>query len=253
MKNVHKLKDRRNPRVYINDDYPVDVAARRAALRPALKAAKEIDPEAKMDIDKNRRKRSQTHTRDNRERGGLYKHSNERIRTPCSIRRRILSALQPVSVSHKQWCLHVQFRRANVFNFYKAKEMKQDNTAVKILDAPTPFQAMIVGKSVKTPPDWHKADGMRLLEEATDLKCSQVPIFKQLLKKNKSKTFVHAIKDPLWGCGVQLTDSQIFDQTKRQGEKPHGASTVEIIKQILMSSKHSLRTLFTYKLLAQGY
>lgn len=219
LQNSRPLRDKG---IYLHDDYPPEVAAKRAALRPLLHHLKKQDPDAKLILDKIKFQ-GKLYTIDsikdstaNLQGLGTYSSDNHIFFAGEGAP---LSNLYPCKISSDGGT----FASAeHMYQYLKCRALDDHSTARKILLITSPRDAMLEGKSVKTSREWCESQGADIMKKVIAAKYNQVPQFRDLVEANSDKSFVEASRHPIWGCGIPLSSTTELDNGEFPGRNLMG-------------------------------
>ena len=151
--------------IYINNDLPIEFETRRTVLRRVLKHVKQADKEAKLVNDQIKFK------------GTLYSIDNL-SKMPVNLDgldmkendTHVLFSgeLTPLSNFYKcQIKLNdvVHSSTEHLFQYERSIMLDRRDVAVKVIAAPTPFEAMKAGREVNIPKDWDISTGKQLMTD----------------------------------------------------------------------------------------
>ena len=197
--------------VWLKEDFPDSVEAKRQRLYPILKEAKKAGMKAKLVVDKL-----------------VVEGITYTVENLASLPER----LQPGAISTKRTKKHVLFygRHSKYSNFHpcsirdngllyncaeqmyqhkKATEIGDVHSARKIMAASNPRDQKRLGDKVKPPSvSWIAENGERLMKETLMAKFKQNDSLKQDLLSTCGLCFVECNPyDTYWSCGMKLSDS----------------------------------------------
>ena len=204
--------------IFIRDDFPIEVIARRAKLKPVLNKAKTEDDNAKLIMDKLLFK------------GNLYTADNiqnipidlsdigtqvEESKVLFKGRYSPLSNLFVCCLKDGEKTFHSS---EQLYQYRRALDANNIDIAVKVLDAKDSYQAMTIGKQMNTNEQWTETKGMEIMRQVVRIKSEQVPEFRNLLTQHADKTFFEASSNRVWGIGVDLYSPDIDSSSKWLGK-----------------------------------
>jgi len=215
MENRHKLK---GSDTYINDDYPIEIEKKRGALRPVLRYVKQMEDKATLVQDKIRFK------------GKLYSADSVQ-QIPINMSglgiketdTHVIFAGQFTPLSNFYYCNmeceNMKFASSeHLFQFKRSTALGNQDIARRVLSAPTPLDAMIIGREVIADEHWTLTEGVQLMTDVVKLKMAQVPQLAQALKAHAGKTFAEATSNIIWGTGVPLSSPAATNTTQWKGK-----------------------------------
>lgn len=99
----------------------------------------------------------------------------------------------------------------HAYQHAKAVICKKATAAQDILNEPSPYDAMYIGKKIKTTREW---DNMQLsvMEEILRMKMEQVPDFRDCLKSTANHTLVENTSSFFWGAGTSYNADCIYSK-----------------------------------------
>ena len=111
------------------------------------------------------------------------------------------------------------------YQYLKAKTFDDESTALKILQASTPYDCYTLGQSVTgfNRSLWNTEHAPKCMLQAVKAKFLQNQNIADFLKSTKDSTLCEASKTDLyWGVGLRLTDTRLFNQQNWTGKNQMG-------------------------------
>ena len=194
---MNNAKNLKGKNIFISNDYPTEILQKQKALRPLLKAARAIDPKSVIQDDQIKFKGT-LYTRDSIQ--NIIDTSNIGLQENNNT---IFFSGEYTPVSNFYHCkLSVENSTFNsaeqLYQFRRATSLQQPDIAREILKADTPYEALTIGRSIKSPPEWLQTTGIAVMSDTLNIKLQQVPKFSQLLKKHCGKKFIEASSHTFW-------------------------------------------------------
>jgi ribA/ribD-fused uncharacterized protein len=224
----------KNLKMFLSEDFPKEIVAKRRTLLPVLKAAMDQDKEAFFNVDKLVIDRV-TYTVD------TMKKLPKELQ-PCYITTKINSnavaffnELSPLSNFH-----HCEIKKDSAtyysseqrYQYRKADYVGDEVRSYKIMQAETPHECKRLGDQVNTDDtDWHTVQ-LDIMKECLIEKFSQNENLKNFLLQTGTRQLGEASKDRFWGTGESLGSVNVLNTTYWQGDNHLG--------QLLMQLRDSL-------------
>ena len=191
--------------IYINDDYPIELERKRGILRPVLKYVKQADQRATLVQDKLRFK-GKLYTTDTVAQIPMNIASLGIKETDSHVlfagRYTPLSNFYPCKISNEN---HTFTSSEHMFQFERTTAIGDHTAAAQILVAPSPIEAMIIGRNAKTDRPLSLTEEKSIMTKVITLKIQQVPQLLTLLKTHAGKTFAEATNNITWGTGIPMS------------------------------------------------
>ena len=124
----------------------------------------------------------------------------------------------------------------HLFQYERSLMLDRRDVALKVIAAPTPFEAMKAGREVNAPKDWVTSKGKQLMTDILKAKIEQVPEFKKMLIDKAGKIFTESTTNKVWGTGIRITAGNAEDHSKWKGTNFLGEIITELAKSIKKSS-----------------
>lgn len=196
--------------IFLSDDYPTEIQARRLKLKPVFRAAKNVDNNAKLVQDQIIFQK-QRYTVENIESIPLDTKAIGTIVTDSHVY--FKGSYSPLSNMYS--CKlevngHEYSSSEQLYQFKKSVEMGQKDTADKVLATQDPYQAMALGRNVRTDEAWAATKGTEIMMQTLQMKYEQVPEFRNLIQQYADKTLVEASTNKTWGSGIDLNSKELL-------------------------------------------
>lgn len=198
--------------IYINHDFPMQVERERAELRPFLRLAKKIDESSRF-VQNKLRFQGRLYTKDTVQDMNINMDDLGMRFTEEHVffagQHAVLSNWYPCAITYGGQT----FASAeHLYQHRKCIALQRPDLALKVLEAATPYNAMLVGKETKEDGDWISRTGYPIMKEVVAAKLQQAPRMKETLQKHAGKSFVEATRNSIWGAGIPLTGKEVTTQ-----------------------------------------
>jgi ribA/ribD-fused uncharacterized protein len=217
LKAAKKLKGRQEP-IYINPQFPSDIAKKRRILQPVLYRAREQQLKATMNLDKLNIE------------GVQYSVENV-FDVPFNISSLHTKENANSVVFHGRFSPFSNFHPSNFYvdgeKFYcveqyyqlqKARAAKSDRSAIEILMTKDPAKMKRIGDSLN-PNKWQPSTHMMVALKA---QFSQNQQLLDMLRKTDTKKLAEASFDKYWGTGIDIKNKDVLKSTGWKGKNTLG-------------------------------
>ena len=222
---------------WLDEDYPVEIENRRRVLQPIASAARSQGKKATVQVDR-LLINSRTYTVDSISQLPMdLQPAKLATKTDGKITAFFRSAT-PLSNFHQ---IKVKDKDDNMFHsseqwyqYQKALEFEDTETANDIMNADTPLKCFQLGKSVRNfnLRQWH-LKAKQVMLEAVSAKFEQNPHIQKYLQDTKDTIIAEANpRDKVWGIALSVKNKSVFNRNAWQGENWMG--------EILMSVRDNL-------------
>ena len=222
MEVVKKRDELRTHKVLIHDDFPPEISAQRAKLRPVLRYLRDKGEEAYLIRDKLKHKDILYGV----EEISLIPYDLTSIGTKITDSHVYfagefspLSNLYPCKITHKDKTY------IGVEQFYEREKYLNHHDEIgaeKVMNCKTNREAMEAARSLKVTKIWKEKVAYETMAQILKMKFEQVPEFKQMILDNKGKEFIEATTNITWGIGVSIWSKELENKNDWKGENKMG-------------------------------
>ena len=129
-----------------------------------------------------------------------------------------------------------------LYQHRRALDANNTEVAARILEAKDPYDAMLIGKQIKTNDQWAETSGVEIMHRSLTIKASQVPEFRNLLLLHAAKTFREASSNRVWGIGVDLYSPDIVTPAKWPGKNLMGKVCKRVAESCISNNTNKVST-----------
>ena len=219
LRSCKKLKGH-TPKIFINQQFPPEVVARRRILQPVFNKARKLKMKANLSVDR-LYIAGRMYTVDTINHVPFDNSSMNQKEDDNSIA--FLGRFSPFSnffqakftMGNTTYCSTEQF-----YQQQKALCANDMRSAMDIMMTTDPFKMKRIGDSIT--PHKSKWQPMNHMKIALQEKFRQNPELLDILVDTADKRIAEASTDKIWGCGITLDDPDVLDQTTWKGKNNMG-------------------------------
>ena len=217
LRNANKLKGRNSP-IYINSQFPEEIANRRRIILPVFRMARAMEMQASLNRDRLIIKGKQ-YTVDNIHKVPFYTSTTAQRQNGSTLaffgRLSRLSNfhISPFTVNQTQYnCVEQLYQCA------KAECAGDERAQIKIMMSVNPGDMKHIGNQVQVDEAVWNAEKKQVMEDALMAKFTQNRHMRSTLLETGECVLAEASRDKFWGCGKHLNQPRVLLASEWEGK-----------------------------------